>query len=54
MGTDRENIVPGKLCIMKSNVKYRQKVTFSIKNIYLYNLRYLAPLKPLNTSREML
>ena len=31
MGTDRENIVPGKLCIMKSNVKYRQKVTFSIK-----------------------
>ena len=31
VGTDRENIVPGKLCIMKSNVKYWQKVTFSIK-----------------------
>ena len=32
MGTDRENIVPGNLCNMKANVKYRQK------NIYVFNL----------------
>ena len=31
MGTDRENIVPGNLCIMKANVRYRQKAIFSIK-----------------------
>ena len=32
MGSDRENIVPENLCIMKANVKYQQK------HIYLYNL----------------
>ena len=31
MGTDRENIVPQNLCIMKANVRYQQKVIFSIK-----------------------
>ena len=31
MGTDRENIVPGNLCIMKANVRYQQKANFSIK-----------------------
>ena len=31
MGTDRENIIPGNLCIMKANVRYRQKAIFSIK-----------------------
>ena len=31
MGTNRENIVPGNLCIMKANVRYRQKAIFSIK-----------------------
>ena len=31
MGTDRENIIPGNLCIMKANVRCRQKAIFSIK-----------------------
>ena len=31
MRTDRENIVPGDLCIMKANVRYRQKTIFSNK-----------------------
>ena len=31
MGTDRENIAPGNVCIMKPNVRYRQKAIFSIK-----------------------
>ena len=31
MGTDRENIGPQNLCIMKANVRYQQKVIFSIK-----------------------
>ena len=30
MGTDRENIVPGNLCILKANFRYR-KGFFSIK-----------------------
>ena len=30
MATDRE-ILPGNLCIMKANVRYQQKVLFSIK-----------------------
>ena len=28
---DRENIVPGHFCIMKANVRYRQKAIFSFK-----------------------
>ena len=32
MGIGRENIVPGNLCVMKANVRYRQKTIFSIKN----------------------
>ena len=48
MGTDRENIAPGNLCIMKANVRYQQK------NIYLYNLWHLAALKTLNTRGEVL
>ena len=31
MGTDRENVVPKNLCIMKANVKHQQKAIFSIK-----------------------
>ena len=31
MGTDRENIVPRNLCIVKANVRYQQKAIFSIK-----------------------
>ena len=31
MGTARENIVPGNLCIMRVNVRYQQKKIFSIK-----------------------
>ena len=31
MGTDRENIVPGNLCIIKVNARYRQKAIFSMK-----------------------
>ena len=31
MLTDRENIGPGNLCIMKANVRYRQKAIFFIK-----------------------
>ena len=31
MRTNRENIVPGNLCIMKANVRYQQKNIFSIK-----------------------
>ena len=27
MGTDRENIAPGNLCIMKANVRYLQKAS---------------------------
>ena len=33
MGTDRENIVPGNLCIMKANVRYRQKAIFYITKV---------------------
>ena len=29
--TDRENIVPGNLCIMKANVRYRQEAFCSVK-----------------------
>ena len=54
MGTNSENIVPGNLFIMKANVRYQQKAIFSIKNIYLYNLWYLAALKTLNTHGEVL
>ena len=32
MGADRENIVPGNLCMLKANVRYRQKTIFSVKN----------------------
>ena len=49
MGTDRENIVPGNLYIMKANVKYRQKAIFSIKK-YLP----IAALKTLKTRGEVL
>ena len=35
MGTHRENIIPGNLCIMKANVRYRQKVIFSIEDYFL-------------------
>ena len=31
MGTDRENIVPGDLYIMKGNIRYQQKAIFYIK-----------------------
>ena len=31
MRTDRENIAPGNLCIMKANVRYQQKAIFSIE-----------------------
>ena len=31
METDRENIVPENLCMMKENVRYRQKAVFSTK-----------------------
>ena len=31
MLTDRENIGPGNLCIMKATVRYRQKAIFFIK-----------------------
>ena len=31
MGTDRENIVPGNLRIMKANVRHQQKSILSIK-----------------------
>ena len=31
MGTDRGNIVPGNLSIMKANIRYRQKAIFSMK-----------------------
>ena len=55
MGTDRENIVPGNLCIIKANVRYRQKPSFLLKNVYLYNLIwYLAALNTLNTRDEVL
>ena len=54
METDIENIVPGNLCIMKANVRYRQKAIFFIKSIYLYNLRYPAALKTLNARGEVL
>ena len=33
MGTDRENIVPGNLCVMKANARYLQKA--------IYNSKYL-------------
>ena len=46
--THRENIPPGNLCIIKTNVNHQQKAIFFSKNIYLYNLWYLAALKSLN------
>ena len=42
MRTDRENVVPGKLCIMKANVRYQQKAIFFIK-------KYL-PVQPMISS----
>ena len=30
MGTDRENIVPTNLCIVKANVRYQEKAIVSI------------------------
>ena len=54
VGTDRENIFPGNLWIMKANARYTQKPSFLSKNIYLYNLWYLAALKTLNTRGEVL
>ena len=54
MGTDRENVVLGNLCALKANVRYRQKPSFLSKNIYLYNLYYLAAPKTLNTRGEVL
>ena len=53
VGTDRENIVQWNFCIMKANIRYRQKTSFLIKNIYQYNLWYLAALKTLNTCGEV-
>ena len=44
MLTDRENIGPGNLCIMKATVRYRQKAIFLLKNIYLCSLLCLASL----------
>ena len=54
MGTERENIVPGNLCIMKANVKYRQKAIFSIKKHLPIQSMTLAALKILNTCGKML
>ena len=54
MGTDRENVVLGNLCVLKASVRYRQKPSFLSKNIYLYNLYYLAAPKTLNTRGEVL
>ena len=54
MGRDRENIVLGNLCIMKANIRHWQKAIFSIKNIYLYSLWYLAPLKTINPRGKVL
>ena len=54
MGTDRENIVPGDLYIMKGNIRYQQKAIFYIKKNYLYILRYTAAPKTLNTYGKVL
>ena len=38
LGTERENVLPGNLCIMKANVMHQQKAVFPIKKIFTYTI----------------
>ena len=53
MGTDRGNIFSGNLCIMKANVRYRQKVFFSIKTYLPIQSIISSFSKTLNTCGEV-
>ena len=38
METDRENVVPRNLCIVKANVRYQRKAIFAIKKGFTYTI----------------
>ena len=50
METDRENVVPRNLCIMKANVRYQRKAIFAIKK----DLPMQFMIKTLNIYSEVL
>ena len=54
MRTNRENIVPGNLCIMKANVRYQQKAIFSIKKYLPIQSMTSSLFKTLSTRGEVL
>ena len=54
MGTDCENMFQEICASQKQMLGIDKKTSFLFKNIYLYNLWYLAALKTLNTRSEVL